>query len=1068
MLNPEKNFSYLLKLTTIKNNLIEKTNKINELSTLKSKLLGVDFEYYDKDTDYISLSSSLEGLALFDKEKRTNRRFIKNELLKDMTKKEHKSILLKLNEIAIYERTLDQFIEDKSLFSCDVFSENICFEEIDAVSTLIDDIGYVKEHYLSLFDIDILDKNNTLKDSSYFINTIEGNKSIIENLLKYHSQEILRINEDIEHFNILSNKMKLFNELPEINWILLDLVNAYNKDIKIKELDGLIIEWNNYKSKLVKYEFDLNVHMNENKNISKIIKANEKESTHKPIEVYLIKKESYKTYTEIKHEINNSKIHISNSLMLESEIKDDADYLSNLNYLLDKRNTLSSLIEFNSLSKNLNDFTEANQYSEEIVDLLLKKDFSSIDEVKKWFDNRFIYLNGKKIFNKGSVSSVSSNALCRLEELHKEASSSSALFKDIASKQKFTKKKEYQVRGIKGQKVSEKTELNLLNREMNKETEFVSFRSLFKRSFNAMITLKPCVMLSPTNVSKFLPQEKDMFDLLIIDEASQLKVVDGFGSLLRSKKAIIVGDKNQLPPIERFVKVNNNLEEEDISIADESESLLEFCENFYSKYGLKWHYRSKYPELISFSNREYYKNELVVFPSIESGHKAISHYDLSNKGFFTDNKNNPIEADSLLHALKMEIRHQIQINQYKSLGIIVSNSSQKKYIIEKIEEDFEKDAFFIKQQKNVGSEKLFVKDIENVQGDERDIIFISTVYGKNKDGKIYQRFGTFNEANSHRFINVMMSRAKEHIHFFTSLKYTEISDDDFKNVKHFRNLIQYCSNVDSQAALFDSLEKEYDSEFEEVVDKEINKMGYETHAQVSSEGFKIDLSVLSKDKKRYILAVECDGAQYHSSPYAKDRDFNRQSILENKGWKFFRIWSSDWNAKKDSVLNDLQKTIEDEQANYEYNFNLNNTNTIESSVFEETSKFKNLETKEVDIIVKDKDPVSNIKSDDMLKQIKLQNKVAKTDINDYLRIDEDTVFELKIVTKKTNTEEIKEVLCCSDLSVENKLRKELKLNKETISICKGTPLYSDLINKSVGEEITKGDKTYIVTKIKEL
>ena len=1059
LFNNEDNKENLLKLKKIKNFFIEKEMKKNNIKNLKSKLENVDFNYYNKEINYIEMSNSLKGFSFFNSKKKEDRKFIKEELLKDVNKKDYNDILIKINEVALKEKELDFFVEKNELFTCALFNNEISFKEENEVDLLIKEIDYIEKEFLMFFDVDLFDKTNELKEQSYFLNIIKNNKPIIENLLRHHSEKILKIIEQIKKFDLLTVDMKLFNELPEINWNIIMKLDEMDKNINIKEFNKLIIEWKEYKLK-IKNQFDIKIHLKENEKLSDIINKYPKEKTYKPIENYLKNKKTYEEYKENNFKIENKKEFIKNSLDLNIEINNNEDFLSSLNYFISKRDSLSDLVQFNSLSNNLMDLTQNNIYKNEIIKLLTKKDFHSFEDVKKWFECRFIYLSGKKLLNGEKMAFVSNNTIKRLEDIHKETLKNTVLLQQITNEQKFTKEKEYAVKGVNGQKVSDKTELNLLKREMEKKMRFVSFRNLFNRSFNAMITLKPCVMMSPTNVSKFLPKQKEIFDLLIIDEASQLKVVEGIGALLRSKKAIIVGDKNQLPPIKRFVKINENMEEEDKFEAEESESLLEFCENYYSKYGLKWHYRSKYPELISFSNKEYYNNELIVFPSSEAGHKALSHYDLSNEGFFTGNKNNPVEADLLVNVLNNEITRQCKNNSFKSLGVIVSNSSQKKYIIEKIEEELENDKNFIKHQKEVGSEKLFIKDIENVQGDERDVIFISTVYGKNENGIVNQRFGIFNSINSHRFINVMMSRAKEHIHFFTSLRYTDISDDEVKNVRHFRNLIKYCLDSDSLSNSFKLENKNYDSEFEEVVDKEINKKGYETHVQVSADGFKIDISVLSRDKKKYILAVECDGAQYHSSDYAKDRDFNRQAILENKGWTFFRIWSSDWNMKKDSVLNDLFKKIEEEQANYDLNMNLNKTNLIEKSIIKKQNEVKKNNVDFFEDVNED-----NLKNNNSLKNSK-ENKEIKT--NKISKIDEDTLFELVIKNKKINTQEIKKVLCCSDKEIEKKLRLDLNLDEDVVCMDKNSPLYSLLFNKELGAELEKNDKIFIIKKIKEL
>jgi len=205
-----------------------------------------------------------------------------------------------------------------------------------------------------------------------------------------------------------------------------------------------------------------------------------------------------------------------------------------------------------------------------------------------------------------------------------------------------------------------------------------------------------------------------------------------------------------------------------------------------------------------------------------------------------------------------------------------------------------------------GLEKLFVKNLESVQGDQRDVIFISIGYGKTKEGYLAQSFGPINRDGGERRLNVLMSRAKLNMIIFSNFKSDDIkSDTKSLGVQHLKYFMKY-----AETGILDIPSPEggdFDSEFERQVHSELVQRGYEVDNQVGSAGFLIDLAVKHSEKEgAYSLAIECDGAAYHSSYSARERDILRQRVLEDRGWVFHRIWSTAWfknpKAEIDKVI----------------------------------------------------------------------------------------------------------------------------------------------------------------------
>jgi len=467
--------------------------------------------------------------------------------------------------------------------------------------------------------------------------------------------------------------------------------------------------------------------------------------------------------------------------------------------------------------------------------------------------------------------------------------------------------------GVGSGRKSEFTELALIKNELSKKKRHISVRSLTKRSAQALLELKPCWMMSPLAVAQYLPRGGIEFDLVIIDEASQMTPEDAVGALVRAKQALVVGDTNQLPPTTFFRKVIDNEDADEDEIVTE-ESILEMANAcFKPARRLRWHYRSRNSRLISFSNKHVYGEKLVCFPAAQEDHPDMGVSFTQVKGIYSSGVN-PQEARVMVDA----IINFMQTHKSKSLGVVLLNQKQRDLLTDEMNYALEQNPsareYVEKWEKEKdGLESFFIKNLENVQGDERDVIFIGTVYGPEKEGMpVMQRFGPINGITGKRRLNVLFSRAKERIITFSSMTATDIRAEENGNpgVYMLKCWLEYCCTGMLEGGVYSG--KEPDSDFEEHVIKQIKILGCEAIPQIGVKGFSIDIGVKHPDWPHgFIMGVECDGATYHSSRSARDRDRLRQEVLEGLGWSLYRIWSTDWFEDPRRETEKLRATIKE-------------------------------------------------------------------------------------------------------------------------------------------------------------
>jgi very-short-patch-repair endonuclease len=443
-----------------------------------------------------------------------------------------------------------------------------------------------------------------------------------------------------------------------------------------------------------------------------------------------------------------------------------------------------------------------------------------------------------------------------------------------------------------------------------------ALREVIRRAGRALQALKPCFLMSPLSVAQLVKRGALEFDLVIFDEASQVRPEDALCALARSRQFVVVGDQMQLPPTSFGEKTVTEADIDDEGDGDSDsesaavESILETAAAAYSGHKmLLWHYRSQDPALIAFSNQEFYGGELKLFPAPRIQHPASGIKYVWVGGTYSV-RTNLDEAKQCAAAAAEFMRQYPE----RSLGIVALNRPQANLIDNEIERqisDHPHVAAYRAKWSN-GLEPLFVKNLENVQGDERDAIFISTVFGTDGDGNFFQRFGPINSKVGHRRLNVLFTRAKYQLVLFTSIPLEKIvvSETSHRGVRALKQYLEFARSGRLQSGR--ATGRSEDSPFEVSVRAAIESAGYKCEPQVGVSGFFIDLAVRHpKATDDFILGVECDGASYHSSRSARDRDRLRQEILERMGWRIHRVWSTDWFSDPKGQLQRLLAVIEE-------------------------------------------------------------------------------------------------------------------------------------------------------------
>ncbi|MEG8044960.1 DUF3320 domain-containing protein [Sphingomonas aerolata] len=466
--------------------------------------------------------------------------------------------------------------------------------------------------------------------------------------------------------------------------------------------------------------------------------------------------------------------------------------------------------------------------------------------------------------------------------------------------------------------------LGVLRAEIARKRGHMPIRRLMEKAAPAVQALKPVFMMSPLSVAQFLAPGLFDFDLLVMDEASQIQPVDALGAVARAKQVVVVGDPKQLPPTAFFAKMTGGGADDDddagTRVTDIESILGLFTARGLPMRMLRWHYRSKHQSLIAVSNRQFYENKLFIVPSPYTAEAGMGlRFHRIPQGVFDAGatRTNMVEAKVVAQAIVAHARDHPEL----SLGVAAFSAAQRRAIMDQLEVlrrglPAEVETFFQMHH----AEPFFVKNLENVQGDERDVIFISVGYGPTvPGGRVPMRFGPLGMDGGERRLNVLISRAKQRCEVFASMSDEDI-DPDFagtrKGVLAFKLFLHFART--GKMTMAESTGRDHDSVFEEQVAKALQARGYQVHCQVGLAGFFIDLAVSDADRPgRYLIGIECDGASYHDARSARDRDRLRQSVLESHGWTIHRIWSTDWFQRPKEQIDLVIARIEAAKAEHD-------------------------------------------------------------------------------------------------------------------------------------------------------
>ena len=454
-------------------------------------------------------------------------------------------------------------------------------------------------------------------------------------------------------------------------------------------------------------------------------------------------------------------------------------------------------------------------------------------------------------------------------------------------------------------------ETALIKREAAKKRRHLSVRQLFAQAPHVLSTMRPCWTMSPILASEMIPADRRLFDVVVFDEASQIPPAEAIGSLARASQAVVAGDSRQLPPTSFFGQSAEDSDDDDddnyLSLTADIESLLDVSGILLRDKMLQWHYRSRDDRLIAFSNAHIYGGSLIAFPGAIVD-PPVSHCLVPFRPIVgvTGTRSNPDEVERVV---ELVLEH-AQENPQESLGVIAFGQHHADNIdnalMRRLSEldDPSLDVFFSEGNE----ERFFVKNIERVQGDERDAIILSVGYHKDPNGNLPYRFGPILQEGGERRLNVAVSRARSRLTLVSSFSHRDM-DPGRSSARGVVLLRQYLEYAASGGQILGSSVSDVPlNPFELSILDGLVKRGIPVTPQYGVSGYRIDFACAHPEEPgRMVLAIEADGASYHSAPTARDRDRLRQQALEAKGWRFHRIWSTEWFRNREIELDKAEQ-----------------------------------------------------------------------------------------------------------------------------------------------------------------
>ncbi len=460
-------------------------------------------------------------------------------------------------------------------------------------------------------------------------------------------------------------------------------------------------------------------------------------------------------------------------------------------------------------------------------------------------------------------------------------------------------------------------QVELLKQQSVRRRKRMTARKIFTAAPEVVKALKPCWAMSPLVVSQLLPANEPFFDVVIFDEASQIVPFEAITSILRGKQTIVAGDSKQLSPTRTAFFSSSSDDENGVApeddddtfdAVDEAESLLDAVKSVlpdvYGVRTLQWHYRSEDERLIAFSNQhpDLYGSRLITAPS-QSEQAPFAYHQV--EGDFKEITGRSPKAE-IKRTVELAINH-LKTKPELSLAVIAFGQEHARNIQNEFAKQVGENSRIPLCPEGKEDEKFVIRHLESIQGDERDVVFIATGYGPRKVGTLRKDFGPINRDKNFfglRRLNVAVTRARKRVEVISTIK-PFLYDDNQLNGVGLKGLIQYLRFVHSGGQDLGDLAKASVpmNPFEQDIHDALVARGIGLVPQYGVSGYRLDFAVQDPVQKgRFILAIEADGASYHSSETARDRDRIRQNHLERLGWKFHRIWSTEWFRNKEREI----------------------------------------------------------------------------------------------------------------------------------------------------------------------
>lgn len=928
------------------------------------------------------------------------------------------------NDLLIVNKLIDYLLNNNIILDLDV--EKFDETNVDKINKLKDlaiRIKSLSSEIENLYKAEIYLVD--YKDLHYKLTQIFDSKLKRITSRKEYKKTIYEISKNRKSTEIdYDDALKIINTLIDYNDMLAEYKSLEEDIVSLLGPDyiGINSDWGQ-----VEFCLDLYEYLN-NPNISNILLDT---SVNNLLSIVRLDKElvniskrinSYDEDLElIQNYFNNDIFDIKNTKLRESLFK--------LELIITEFDNLDNWINFKKLIDSLDRYKILG-----FVNKVIEKNIP-LENIDKLFLKRFyMQVIESKITQSNILNSFNKNIWDKHVEDFRELDK-----KSFNNNQETIKHRLYQ-KIPNNTKIKANSKYTFLRKENQKKRKVKSIREILTEAGNEILNIKPCFLVSPLNVSSYLDPQVFKFDLVIFDEASQIFPWEAIGSIYRAKQSIIVGDTMQMPPSDYFRSSVDSDFEENLSEVNDYESILDICTGYFNQIRLNWHYRSKYEELIAFSNKKFYDGNLLTFPSSNPvGKDEGMEFEFVNSKLDSVTNQNIKEAEQVVNLIYEHFKN----FPNRSLGVISLNSKHAE-LIENIldnrrikEPSFEE---FFSDEKN---EPFFLKNLETVQGDERDTIIFSIGYALNENGILKRNFGPLSREGGERRLNVAASRAKINMKVVSSIHDYDLKVEDLKydGARYLRDYLDYAEN--GTRALDRSINIEnydhFDSPFEQEVCYFLRENGFTVDTQIGVSGYKIDMGLRIEGTTKYLLAIECDGRTYHSSKNARDRDVLRQEILENLGWSFYRIWSTDWyknnNRAKEDLLIACQQVVNRFNSFAESTLNMEEVNTEELNIIDDTSNGK------YDFFF-DKYNIINIKDRNIV------SRVDFSDENDRNELIDSILYSNSPITKSELFKKINELLNAdiSSYSLEYILIKYLDERKSDVYLDKNEIFISERVD----------------------